>query len=59
MRQEVLDITKSDFFDRCVLVSRKRVRNLGDLFNTWKNSVMQLPQERAIEPTPMDVDDFD
>jgi hypothetical protein len=59
VRQEYLDIRKSDFFDRRVMVSRKRTRNLGDLFNTWKHSIEQLPEEKAIDLTLSDVNDFD
>jgi hypothetical protein len=58
VRQKVFDIRKSDFFDRRVMVSRKRTRNLADLFNTWKHSVMQLLDERAIEFDKSDVNDF-
>jgi hypothetical protein len=58
VRQEVLDLRKSDFFDRRVMVSRKRTRNLGDLFNTWKHSIEHLPEEKAVDLTLMDVDDF-
>jgi hypothetical protein len=57
LRKEVLDLRKTDFFDRRVMVSRKRTRNLADLFNTWKHSIKQLPEEREIDL--LDVDDFD
>ena len=59
VHQETLDIRKSDFFDQRVMVSRKRTRNLGDLFNTWKHSIEQLPEEEAIDLTLSDVNDFD
>jgi hypothetical protein len=59
MRKEVFDIRKTDFFTRRVMISRKRTRNLADLYNTWKHSIKQLPEEIAVDVTASDVDDFD
>jgi hypothetical protein len=58
VRKETLDLRKTDFFTRRVMVSRKRTRNLADLFNTWKHSIDNLPEEKAVDLTLMDVDDF-
>jgi hypothetical protein len=59
LRKEVLNLRKMDFFDWGVMVSRKCTRNLTDLFNTWKHSIKQLPEEIAVDLTLSDMDDFD
>jgi hypothetical protein len=58
VRNSVIDLRKTDFFSRRVMISRKRTRNLGDLFNAWKHSINQLPEEQTVDITASDVDDF-
>jgi hypothetical protein len=53
MQSLEFDIRKSDFFSRREMVSRKRTRNLGDLFRAWRNAATQLP----IEQVDMTLDD--
>ncbi|TDL15596.1 hypothetical protein BD410DRAFT_845099 [Rickenella mellea] len=39
------DVFKTDFFERRMLVSRKRTRNLGDFASSWRKAMMQEFQE--------------
>jgi hypothetical protein len=43
------DIRETDIFNSRVIVSRKRTRNLLDLTNLWKRSVLQGIEEQALD----------
>jgi hypothetical protein len=45
--KESLDLTKTDFLKRRMLVSRKRTRNMFDLTSAWRKAMMKIDSETA------------
>lgn len=40
IRETYPDVVRASFFDAELITSRKRTRQLGDLFSVWKNSIL-------------------
>ena len=54
--ETVLDIRTVGFCDRRWMVSRKKTRNLGDILNTWKKSLLDHASDEEI--VGMNVDEW-
>ena len=52
--RHVLDVRRAGFFDKQWMLSRKRTRNLFDIANTWKKSVIATADENRLSASDLD-----